>query len=128
MNKRNFGELELTILRILKSGERMSVKEVHKTLDERDNYNTIMTVMYRLFKKKILDRERVGLQYEYWLLPAETKIPSFFEQIKQKVFGVKTAELISYLMDSNQEITDEEFTEIERLIEEAKQRKNKTKT
>lgn len=120
MTKRNFGELELTILRILKTEERMTVKQVHKILGEKDNYNTIMTVMLRLSKKKILARERVGLQYEYWLLPSEEKVPSFFEQLKQKVFGIKTTELISYLIESNEEMSDEEFAEVEKLIEKAK--------
>ena len=120
MTKRSFGELELTILRILKTGERMTVKQVHKILNEKDNYNTIMTVMLRLSEKKILARERVGLQYEYWLLSSKEKAPSFFEQIKQKFFGIKTPELISYLMESNQEMSDEEFAEVEKLIEKAR--------
>lgn len=120
MKKRNFGELELTILRILKKGERMTVKQVHKILGEKDNYNTIMTVMLRLSQKKILARERVGLQYEYWLLSSEDKVPSFFEQLKQKIFGIKTTELISYLIESNEKMSDEEFVELEKLIEKAK--------
>lgn len=120
MKKRNFGELELTILRILKKGERMTVKQVHKILGEKDNYNTIMTVMLRLSQKKILARERVGLQYEYWLLSSEDKVPSFFEQLKQKIFGIKTTELISYLIESNEKMSDEEFVELEKLIDKAK--------
>lgn len=127
MTKRGFGELELAILRILKSGERMTVKQVHKILGEEDNnYNTIMTVMLRLSEKKILSRERVGVHYEYWLLPSEDKVPSFLEKLKHKVFGIKTTELISYLIESTDEMSDEEFFEMEKLIEKAKaDRKNK---
>ena len=120
MAKRTFGELELTILHILKKGERMTVKQVHKILGEKDNYNTIMTVMLRLSEKKILARERVGISYEYWLISSKEKIPSFFDQLKQKVFGIKTPELISYLIESNQEMSDEEFAEVEKLMEKAK--------
>ncbi len=68
MTKRAFGELESQILYILKSGERQTVKDVHKALGGDDNYNTVMTVMSRLAEKKQLARERIGLQYEYWLL------------------------------------------------------------
>lgn len=121
MKKRNFGELELTILRILKAGKRMTVKEVHKILGEKDNYNTIMTVMLRLSEKKIVAREKVGIHYEYWLLSDKEKVPSFFEQIKQKVFGIKTTELISYLIDSNQEMSDDEFAEVEKIIQKSKE-------
>ena len=128
MTKRNFGELELTILRILKTGERMTVKQVHKILGEKDNYNTIMTVMLRLSEKKILARERMGIHYEYWLLPSQEKVPSFFEQLKQKVFGVKTTELISYLIESNEEMSDEEFAEVEKLIQKSKAEREKRKS
>ncbi len=126
MTKRHFGELELTILRILKKGERMTVKQVHKILGEKDNYNTIMTVMLRLSEKKILAREKMGVHYEYWLLSPQEKVPSFFEQLKQKIFGIKTTELISYLIESNEEISDEEFSEIEKLIEKAKKERKKS--
>ena len=120
MTKRQFGELEYAILRVMKSGERMSVKQVHKILDEQNSYNTIMTVMLRLSEKKLLQRERVGLHYEYWLAAPQEKIPTFFEQLKQKIFGVKTRELISYLVESDQEISEEEFAEIEKLIAKTK--------
>lgn len=124
MTKRHFGELESTILRVMKSGERMTVKQVHQILGEKDNYNTIMTVMLRLSKKKVLARERIGLQYEYWLASESEKIPSFFAQLKQKVFGLKTTELISYLIES-EEISDEEFADVEKLIKSAKAERRK---
>lgn len=125
MTKRHFGELESTILRILKTGERMTVKQVHKILGEKDNYNTIMTVMLRLSEKGVLAREKVGIHYEYWLLSSKEKVPSFFEQLKQKIFGVKTTELISYLIESTDRISDEEFSEIEKLIEKAKKERKR---
>lgn len=120
MTKRNFGELELTVLRILKNGGRMTVKQVHKILGEKDSYNTIMTVMLRLSQKKVLARERIGLQYEYWLVSSKEKVPSLFEQIKQKIFGFKSTELISYLLESNEEMSDEDLAEIEQMIQKAK--------
>lgn len=125
MSKRRFGELENTILRVLASGKRMTVKEVHAALGEENNYNTIMTVMYRLSKKGILARERLGVQFEYWLITSTKNVPTFFETLKQKIIGIKTPELISYLIETNQEITDEEFDEVERLIKKAKEEKKK---
>ncbi len=123
MAKRVFGELELSILRILKSGKKMTVKEIHKILGNNDKYNTVMTVMFRLTEKKFLARERIGLQYQYWLLSQPDKIPSFLQQVKKKVFGFKTSELISYLIDSAEDISDEDIVEMEKMVEKFKQKR-----
>jgi predicted transcriptional regulator len=116
MTKRAFGELESQILYILKSGERQTVKDVHKTLGGNDNYNTIMTVMSRLVEKKLLARERIGLQYEYWLLkPSESF--SFLDKIKQKFSGVKTTALVSHLIESADNLSDEDLEEMEKILQ-----------
>lgn len=127
MTKRAFGELELAILHILKSGKRMTVKEVHQILGEKDKYNTIMTVMSRLAEKKSLARERVGHHYEYWLLPTQSKSFSFLEQFKKKIFGVKTSEMVNYLIESADDISIEEFNEMEKMLEKARQERKSKK-
>lgn len=126
MSKRNFGELELEILQAFKSGKRMTVKEIFRILGEDKNkYNTIMTVMVRLSQKGILMRERIGLQYEYWLSDPTTKVPSFLEQIKKKFFGVKTSQMVSYLIESADDISAEDLVEMEKIIEKVKTNKTK---
>ena len=104
--KRAFGELELQILRILKSGKRKTVKEVQIDLGGRDNYNTVMTVMARLAEKKQLARERKGLQYEYWLLDSSDS-NSFINTLKQKLFGVKASILINHLIERVDDLSEE---------------------
>jgi len=121
MAKKSFGELENAVLRIINSHGRMTVSQVHKKLGEQNSYNTIMTVMLRLCNKKILAREKINPYYEYWLLTSYEKIPTFIEQLKQKVFGIKTSELMSYLIDATEDITDEEIVEMERLVAKAKE-------
>jgi predicted transcriptional regulator len=125
MAKRSFGELELSILHILKSGKKMTVKQVHQILGEENKYNTIMTVMMRLSEKKVLSRERVGLQYEYWLV--ERPISQIANQFKKKMLGIKPSEMICYLVESASEISDEEFSEMEKMLEIAKQKRSKSK-
>ncbi len=116
MTKRAFGELESQILYILKSGERQTVKDVHRALGGDDNYNTVMTVMSRLAEKKKLARERIGLQYEYWLLkPSESF--SFLDKIKQKFSGVKTTALVSHLIESAHDLSDEDLAEMEKILQ-----------
>lgn len=124
MARRAFGDLELQVLNILKSEERMTVKDVHRALGGNDNYNTIMTVMNRLTEKKQLARERTGLQYEYWVA-AQNNTLSFFEKFKQKLFGVKTSAMVSYLIESAEDLTDEDVAEMEKTLERAKARKKK---
>lgn len=121
MTKRNFGELESEILEVFKSGQRMTVKEVNRILGEDKNkYNTIMTVMARLYQKNILLRERIGLQYEYWLSDPVTKVPTFLDQLKKKFFGLKTSHMVSYLIESATDISDIDLVEMERILKKAK--------
>ncbi len=122
MAKRAFGELEAQILYILKSGDRKTVKDVHKALGGNDNYNTVMTVMSRLAEKKQLTREKIGLQYEYWLT-APSSSASFLDKIKQKFFGVKTSVLVSHLIESADDLSEKDLEEMEQLIK--KTRKSK---
>lgn len=115
MTKRAFGELESQILYILKSGERQTVKDVHKALGGHDNYNTVMTVMSRLAEKKQLSRERVGLQYEYWL--SKPSDFSFLDKIKQKFYGMKTTVLVSHLIESAEDLSDDDLLEMEKTLQ-----------
>jgi len=119
MTKRAFGELESQILYILQSGERQTVKKVHQALGGKDNYNTVMTVMSRLTEKKQLARERVGLQYEYWL-QNPTESLSFLKKIKQKFSGVKTLTLVSHLIESAEDLSHEDLIEMEKILQKIK--------
>lgn len=121
MTKRAFGELESQILYLLRSGERKTVKEIHQALGGKDNYNTVMTVMTRLAEKKQLGRERVGLQYEYWLIA--TNSFSFLKTLRQKFFGVKTSALVNHIIESADDLSDEDLVEMEKMIRKAKLKK-----
>jgi predicted transcriptional regulator len=118
--KRAFGELELAILYLLEAGERKTVKDVHRQLGGNDKYTTVMTVMNRLVDKQRLGRERRGLQYEYWIISTESQMPSLVQQLKDKIFGVKTVKLVSHLIDTSTDMTDDEFAEIEKMVKAAK--------
>jgi len=124
MTKRAFGELESQILLILQSAERKTVKNVHQALGGLDNYNTVMTVMSRLAEKKKLGRERVGLQYEYWILPSTNSF-SFLDTLKQKFFGVTTSVLVNHLIETADDLSETDLEEMERLVLKAKAAKTK---
>lgn len=122
MGKKAFGELESQILYILKSGERKTVKEVHRALGEGNSYNTVMTVMTRLADKKVLAREKIGLQYEYWIL-SPMSISSFLDKFRQKFLGIRPAAFVSYLIESSEDLTEAELDEMERIVKQARESK-----
>jgi predicted transcriptional regulator len=122
--KRIFGELELAILALFKTHEQLTVKDVLTMMGEDDKYTTIMTVMSRLVEKKELQRERIGLQYHYSMNRSKKSAPSnLLERLKQKIFGGRSASMISYLLESGEDITNEELSEMEKLIHAVKKAK-----
>ena len=113
--KRVFGELELAILKMFKTKEKLTVREVLESLHRDDKYTTIMTVMNRMVEKKLLMRERSGAQYEYWINESNKfSQPTLLDQLKKKVFGGKSVSMVSYLLGSS---TDTELEEMEKLIQ-----------
>jgi predicted transcriptional regulator len=80
-----------------------------------------MTVMSRLAQKKILNRERMGLHYEYWV-PSPRDSQSFFDKIKYKFLGIKTSALVSYLIDSAEDLSDDEIEEMEKMLQKARKK------
>jgi predicted transcriptional regulator len=121
MGKRIFGELELAILQIIKSKTSCTVKEVQEALGGKDKYTTIMTVMSRLAAKGALHRERHGQQFRYSLLSNKPSY-SLFEKWRMKIFKGKSSLMISYLLESGQDISDEELDKIEKLIQQVKRK------
>ncbi|MCC5832348.1 MAG: BlaI/MecI/CopY family transcriptional regulator [Chlamydiales bacterium] len=121
MKKRGFGDLEHSILNTLRSkGKRMSVREMQQALGDKDKYTTVMTVMGRLVKKKLLTRDRVGNRYEYWLVKSDEN--SLFERFKSRLFGLKTVDMVSYLIDEAEDLSSEDLEKVEKMIQNAKKR------
>lgn len=121
MEKRVFGELELAILNIIRKSQDVSVGEVLELLEGENKYTTVMTVMNRLVAKGALSRKKDGRQFRY-SIESNWKSFSLFEKWRQKIFGGKSAFMISYLLESTDDITEKEFEQIEKLIEDAKKR------
>lgn len=122
MEKRIFGELELAILNVFqKEGTHHTVRTVLEALAREDKYTTIMTVMNRLVLKGELHREKEGHSYRYCLKAKKGKY-SLFDKWRQKIFGGNSALMISYLLESTADISEEELLQIEQLIDQAKRK------
>ncbi|CAK8583432.1 BlaI/MecI/CopY family transcriptional regulator (plasmid) [Priestia megaterium] len=61
------GPLELEVMKVLWSKKEATVQEVLADLNKQNEYayTTIMTIMNRLDKKRILTRNKVGKGYQY---------------------------------------------------------------
>ncbi|MDX8431218.1 MAG: BlaI/MecI/CopY family transcriptional regulator [Candidatus Algichlamydia australiensis] len=117
--KRKFGELELEILKLITEHGSATVKEIQKSLGSGDKYTSIMTVMSRLVEKGELQREKIGLQYHYKLSLKKAQ-PELLERIKKKIFGNRTAPMVSFLLETDSKISDAELAEIEKTIRKLK--------
>ena len=111
--KHAFGELELAILNIVEASGRVTVGDVLEKLDGGNKYTTLMTVMSRLAEKGELEREKIGKSYEYWI---KKKSFSLSKRIKDIIFRGSSFEMVSYLLDSSDDINDEDLKRIENMI------------
>lgn len=122
--KRLFGELEWAILQLVKAKGEASVKDIYEALDKSAVYTTVMTVMTRLAEKGDLQRKKVGRSYLYQLPKATKKSAlGLVERLKQRLFGGRSAAMISYLIDSSEDLTLEDLEEMKTLIQETRRKK-----
>lgn len=121
MGKLAFGELELLVLKAIQELGRVTVHDVYKKLGSKGSYTTIMTVMSRMASKNELMREKEGKQYVYWTT-SQNKASSknILKRIQDKIFGGNPIRMISYLLETNQDISEKELEEIEKLIQKRK--------
>jgi BlaI family penicillinase repressor len=117
VGKLGFGELELSILKIVRESGRVTVRDVYECLGSVGSYSTIMTVMSRMADKGELMREKEGKQYIYWVVSQnESSSKGVLRRIQDKIFGGKPIAMVSYLL-ADQEISDKDLEEIECLIQ-----------
>ena len=118
MKKRNFGELELSVLTIIRKIKQATVRDVYDALGQSGSYTTIMTVMSRLAEKGELTREKKGKQYLYWIQAKNEKgAKNILRRIQEKIFGGRPAAMVSYLLESEEKLTDQELRELEEFIQ-----------
>lgn len=115
--KLGFGELELTVINLLKQIEPASVKEVQEKLSTEYAYTTVMTICNRLEEKGVLTRTKVGRHYIYRLNTQQKAPPkSLFTRLKNRIFGGHTLDMVSYLIENADDVTDDDLKQLETLI------------
>ena len=120
MTKRSFGELEWTLLRLVRQNGPITVRQVFDALGRKGSYTTIMTVMTRLAEKGELFREKKGKQYIYTAHTEQT--PNSFpllKKLKELFFGGDGGALVSHFL-KQEVLSTQELEELAALIEEKK--------
>lgn len=88
---RVFGALEKEVMNIVWQNKTSTVRDVHERIERRRSvaYTTIMTIMDRLFVKRILKRKKEGKTYQY--TPYQNK-DNFFRRASQKIVNALVEE------------------------------------
>jgi len=107
------GELEQSILQCLWAVDQpLTPAEVHGAVAPDLAYTTVMTVLTRLYKKGLLDRERVGRAFAYSTVDQEAvhRAGRMRDQLNAADDG---AAVLSSFVET---LTDEEAEELRRLL------------
>ena len=119
MNKKQLGDLQLAIMRILWGSGEASAADVHRALwDERGLApTTIATMLVKMEKKGVVTHRAEGRRYVYSATVSETEVTqSMVGQLAERLFQGDVHALVSHLL-SEHEIDPDELAELRDLIE-----------
>lgn len=119
MGKLGFGELELGILKMIRELGKVIVRDVYEKLPGKGSYTTVMS---RLAEKEEIARDKEGNQYIYWL-SSQNPSKTILKRIREKIFGGKGLSMLSYLLETDEDISKKDLEEIEKLIQKRKKGK-----
>lgn len=116
------GTLERQVLDVVWRLGRASVRDVLTAVDHSVAYTTAMTVMDRLFKKGVLDRERVGRAYIYSATASSEQLQSSLVMgLLQRLLGKgpeSASPVLSHLVDTVGARDRQLLDELDRLVRE----------
>ncbi|TDF88145.1 BlaI/MecI/CopY family transcriptional regulator [Paenibacillus piri] len=127
--QRFLGSLEVQVMEVMWSSHEMSIKQVHQVIDAETSYsfNTIMTVMNRLFDKGLLEKKTTGKGRTKLTLfkAAYTKDEFITEQTKNvtqgliKEFGDM---VVTHIIDVMEEADPALIQKLQKKLDEVNQR------
>lgn len=116
------GPLEMQVLGVVSSGNNLSVGDIQQALKTNGQdlaYTTVMTVLVRLYNKRLLNRRKEGRQYLYEIVKKKDSSPiKIFERVKNSLFGSERLKPILGLLNSGDKLTREELEELRKAIDE----------
>ena len=122
----NLGDLESEVMAVLWEKGECSVEDVRNALKPARPlaYTTVMTVMSRLAKKGLLNRRKEGRAYIYFPGSSREKLAgSMLRTLVDRLYDGASGEAIAHLLESDEEVDEEELDRLEKLIR-ARRKKN----
>ena len=121
--------LELQVLSVLWESGPATVRDILAKLPDGKEraYTTVLTVMQNMEKKGLLSRESRGNAHVYQ--PTESRgktLKPMLRGLLRNVFGGRVSTVMQHLLEDT-DVSEDELTEIRRLIDERRQSKNGSK-
>lgn len=116
-NRPSLGELETAVMAVLwRSSDALTVREVLDSLTDRDPaYTTVMTVLDRLAKKGLADRERDGRAWRY--RPTSTREELTAQALRSTLDGLGTNERRTALLHFLDEASPTEIADLRAALD-----------
>ncbi|MGC1954381.1 MAG: BlaI/MecI/CopY family transcriptional regulator [Gammaproteobacteria bacterium] len=113
------GELELAVLEQLWSQGALDVKAVHRIIGTRRGVglNTIQSTLERLFRKQLLQREKVSHAYVYTpAVQREVLMARLIEDVVETFSSGRSEPMLTAFVDLAMRVDEDNLTRLEQLI------------
>jgi predicted transcriptional regulator len=123
MSKKQLGDLQLAIMRVLWEAGEASAAEVHRALWEARGLapTTIATMLVKMERKGVVTHRAEGRRYLYHPVVSEAEVTrSMVGQLAERLFEGDVPALVSHLL-SEHEIDHDELAELKAMIERLEQ-------
>jgi len=121
------GDLEAAIMNVIWQRGEATVEEVRGALQPQRQpaYTTVMTVMSRLAGKGVLEREKRGRAFVYRAAADQSEVAgSILSGLVQRLYSGSPARAIAHLIETEEEVPEEELARLEDLIRARRQQRS----
>jgi predicted transcriptional regulator len=129
--EKRLGALEREVMGVVWKAGEINVREACERLDSSVAYTTVMTTMDRLFKKRLLDRRKVGRAFVYTATATrdemEGAVATELVQNLLQQHGGEPLPLLSSLVDAVSDRDRALLDDLERLIREKRRATDREK-
>jgi predicted transcriptional regulator len=129
--ERRLGALEREVMGVVWKAGEINVREACERLDSSVAYTTVMTTMDRLFKKRLLDRRKVGRAFVYTATATRDEMEgAVATELVQNLLlqhGGEPLPLLSSLVDAVSDRDRALLDDLERLIREKRRATDREK-
>ncbi|KZF15387.1 CopY family transcriptional regulator [Rhodococcus sp. EPR-134] len=126
--RRESGQLEESILRLLGEHHQLAVSEARELLGSDLAHTTVMTALGRLHGKRLVDRERRGRSYVYTLRAPVDELPALRAAMRMRTELDTRAERADVLANFVASLDPEDESVLRKLLSEGSARNSDHRT